>query len=86
MKKYTTKDLIKTFNNTLGELCKIAGCSVGTMSNIFKENNKISEKTKESVAYYLKQESERMYKEEVARICNEHRERIKLINYILKER
>ena len=82
MKKYTTKDLTKTFDYSLSELCQIAGCSIVTISNLFKENNKISTKTKDSVVYYLKQESERIYKEEIARISNEHRERIKILNYI----
>lgn len=87
MKKYTTKDLSEAFNNSsIKSLSEIAECSNITLSNIFKENNKIKQETKEDIIYYLKKESERLYKEDVARICEKHRERIKIINYMLKER
>lgn len=87
MKEYTTKDLSEAFNNSsIKALSEAAECSAVTLSNIFKENNKIKQETKEDIVYYLKRESERLYKEDVARICEKHRERIKIINYMLKER
>ena len=86
MKNYTGKDLSNAFNNNLKTLGEITECSATTLSNIFKEDNKIKQETKEDIAYYLKRESERLYKEDVARICEKHRERIKIINYMLKER
>lgn len=84
MKEYTSKDLSEAFNNSsIKALSEIAECSAVTLSNIFKKNNKIKQETKEDIAYYLKRESERLYKEDVAKICEKHRERIKIINYIL---
>lgn len=86
MKEYTAKDLSEAFDSNIIRLSGVAECSAVTLSNIFKENNKIKQETKEDIIYYLKKESERLYKEDVARICEKHRERIKIINYMLKER